>query len=348
MKQQQTHLGLLVSFIVFTLLTSCASNPTKKTLSTAEDKTAELKSTPPEIITPLSPYSTTGLTTLSQLRQGNPALNTFLEKNRKPDYFFSTRQKKIYCIYLNSDNLYTFNPQQNSGGPIRFHPLPKPIKKSLNNVSFPHDETQLRAASIDIPFGLQSKRSLEASLKTQHPQPYLDNKIIQAILSNNSDAKNNLYYYERSLTASLENQYSAKYEQRKHSMKLIFPQEYDSHSIYHDTSFKAKKIYLKKDGNNGAETSLIVPDFFPSSDFYRSSYANITPAFASLYQIKIKPSDANLSDLYWRYIIRPCQKDNAPQCVNTASGNTKIRAIVIAATLYNKRTRTIIETLTLK
>jgi len=338
----------LPAAIILALLSACSSSPSVENKPTAQQNEAA-SSKPSELITPLSPYSTDGLKALSLLRQNNTALNNFLEKNRKPDYFFSTANDKVYCIYLSSNNLYTFKPQQASGGPTRFHPLPAPIKQSLKNVSRQQQtESQVRASTVEIPFSLQSKRSIEASLKQAKPSPYLSTAVINGILQGRHDAQHKLYYFDHSLESSIENQYSAKYETRKQAMKLIYPQAYDSSNIYGDTDFKAKKIFIKKDLNRGMETALIVPDFFPGSEFYRGSYTNIVPAFASLYQVKIPPTHAELKDLRWRYILRPCQKDSAQRCTYTEGNVTQIRAIVIAAMLYNKRTGRVIETITLK
>src|SRR5258705_8052156 len=65
------------------MVPAIAPSPTS-TLTPATQKVA------PEAIVPLSPYSSDGLLVLNEFRSNNIALNDFLLRNRKPDYFFTS------------------------------------------------------------------------------------------------------------------------------------------------------------------------------------------------------------------------------------------------------------------
>jgi len=353
--------------LLFFLLVACSS-PQPVVIRQAPQKTKVLAVTPitpakeavpkPEEIIPLSPYSSDGLMALNQFRSNNMALNDFLIRNRKPDYFFSSantefKYQKIYLVYLASDNLYLFDPQL-SEPYKKFHPLPGAIKTNLDKILNTDHHVEPSTGSIETsPPENLTNETIEENLSERKPVPYLDQPVIQALTLASSDPVNNpiypkLLFLDKNLNDVLENAYSAKYEVYKKKLKLIIPRAYETGGVYKDKSLDARKIYLDRNLATGKETVLIVPDFFPGSSYYKNTHGKVIKAFASLYEVDVAQHLFDDGQLRVRYSIKICQKDDAKYCATKVDGNIYIRAIVIAATLYDGSTNTVIDTFVLK
>jgi hypothetical protein len=356
MTTTQKHLRLftaLLAGIIF--LAGCSSPPPQKKEEPAPINQKVDKPKVIEKVNPLSPYSTEGLYELTILRDKNYNIGKFLDKHPKPDYFFSTKSKKIYFVYLGSNDLYIFHRARPDLEPKRYSPLPASIKRSIKSTQTVKTEEKWKqgAVSQPRPFNEKSQHKIEQSLKQKRPQPYLDEAIVSKLISSKSAAyeeelSGKLFYLDLDLYSSLENEYSAKYEPKKKSMKLIFRQAYSLNSIYDKHDIEAKKIFFKRSKKQGADISIVVPNFFPGSKFYKSARKNIHKAFASLYTVKMAPAIANNKSLRIRYIVKLCQKDGASQCVRQTGTSVDIRGIVIAATLYDRKSGKVIDTLMLK
>lgn len=312
----------------------------------------------------LSPYSTEGLLTLNQYRTSNTALNDFLLRNRKPDYFFGDGAtdfsfQKIYLIYVESQNLYLFDPTLST--PYKkFNPLPPSIQQRIaalpvqRTVSMGSDSIEKPKQSNPAPLTpIDYQADIEKSLSSRQPQPYLNISLLYDIpTEKNPDGSvpsyPDLYFLDKPLEELVENAYSIKYEAQKHSLKIIFPQSYDAAALYQNNKMETRKILVSRDAANGRELSLVVPDFLPGSAFYQATRGNMAKAFASLYQVNL-PKDVNgQKNLRIRYQIKLCQNDTREQCAVRKGNITTIRAIVMAATLYDSRTLKPIETFVLK
>jgi len=360
-------------FLSFVLIAACAPHRASQDYKLADSAVAPLpapvKKAEAEAIVPLSPYSSEGLLALNEFRSNNLALNDFLLRNRKPDYFFTSahtefKYQKIYLIYLGSDNLYLFDAQL--AEPYKkFHPLPSTVKSSLEKFlqeNHPAQEvienTATNTANTEtldtLPSSTTVNTAIEKNLADHKPQPYLDQNILQtlSLASNGAESNSpiypNLYYLDKNLNDILENSYSAKYEERKQKLKLIIPRAYETGGVYKDKNVDARKIYLERNLATGKEMSLLVPDFFPGSNYYQDVHGKVIKAFASLYEVDVPQQAFDNGKLRMRYSIKLCQKDNAQYCVTKSDGNTYIRAIVIAATLYDSSTNTVIDTFVLK
>ena len=327
-------------------------------------------------VIPLSPLSTEGLKQLSELRNHNSSLAAFLDRNRKPDYFFSSNDgiEKTYLIYLASDNLYVFNQDDAQAGTSfrKFHPVPPSILATLQTMyheasvaaapdsSEPvaHAFDQAATASVEPPSHLindaASSEQIEHSLAERNPEPGLTNDILKSIPTAESglDADNRLYiktyYVDKSLEDLLENEYAAKYDAQKQNLKFSLPQAYDAKRVYRQANFEARKIYLFHSNKTGAEMSLVVPDFMPGSTFYASTHNTTLKAFASLYQVNVPQEYVSSDRLRMRFAVKLCQRDNASFCAANNGEVTLIRAIVIAATLYDSVSKQVIDTYVLK
>ena len=373
---------LLILLLSVALIDACASHPKLSRHAQAAETsvvppkpnaTPDTAIVPPpkatEEIVPLSPYSSEGLLALNEFRSNNLALNDFLLRNRKPDYFFTSahtefKYQKIYLVYLGSDNLYLFDAQL--AEPYKkFHPLPNTIKSSLEKFlqeNHPAQEAIENATANNantetldtLPANSTVNAAIEKDLANRKPQPYLDQNILQtlSLASNGAESNSpiypNLYYLDKNLNDILENTYSAKYEARKQKLKLIIPRAYETGGVYKDKNVDVRKIYLERNLATGKEMSLLVPDFFPGSNYYQDVHGKVIKAFASLYEVDVPQKVFDEGKIRMRYSIKLCQKDNAQYCVTKSDDNTYIRAIVIAATLYDSSTNTVIDTFVLK
>lgn len=338
-----------------------------------ETESTEKKPTPL-----LSPYSTEGLVTLNQYRTNNTSLNDFLLRNRKPDYFFGGGEtdfafQKIYLVYVESQNLYLFDPTLSS--PYKkFNPLPAtiqqlvtalPVQRPIYSVSEAQqaprstEKTSKITSTTGKKITTMEKRfndytsDIEKSLSARQPQPYLNVSLLYDIpTEKNSDgsvsAYPDLYFLDKPLEELVENAYSIKYESQKHSLKIIFPQSYESAALYQNSQLETRKILVSHDASNGRELSLVVPDFLPGSVLYQLTRGSMTKAFASLYQVNLPKDVAGQKNLRMRYQLKLCQSDGRDACAVRKGNVTTIRAIVMAATLYDSTTLRPIETFVLK
>jgi hypothetical protein len=318
----------------------------------------------------LSPFSTEGLVMINQYRTSNPALNDFLLRNRKPDYFFGGGEtdfafQKIYLVYVESQNLYLFDSALATPYK-RFNPLPAsiqqrvaalPAQRTVHTLKVPEKKPVLRKSDIQTAPPEQSSadhwEDIERNLATRQPHPYLNVSLLYDIpTEKNPDGSipnyPDLYYLDKPLEELVENAYSIKYESAKHSLKIIFPQSYEAGALYQNNQMETRKILISHDARNGRELSLVVPDFLPGSAIYQSTRGNMAKAFASLYQVKLPKDVSGQKNLRMRYQIKLCQNDNHEQCAVRKGNVTTIRAIVIAATLYDSSTLKPIETFVLK
>jgi len=318
----------------------------------------------------LSPYSTEGLMTLNQYRTNNTALNDFLLRNRKPDYFFGGGEtdfafQKIYLVYVESQNLYLFDPTLSTSYK-KFNPLPASIQKRVAAqpaqrpvyAAHPTTSPPTAKAAVAKKFTAESlsvdyRVEIEKNLSSRQPQPYLNISLLYDIpTEKNPDGSvptyPDLYFLDKPLEELVENAYSIKYESTKHRLKIIFPQAYEAGDLYQNDKMEARKILVSQDTSNGRELSLVVPDFLPGSAFYQSTRGNMAKAFASLYQVNL-PRDVNgQKNLRMRYQIKLCQNDTREQCAVRKGNVMTVRAIVMAATLYDSTTLKPIETFVLK
>jgi len=313
----------------------------------------------------LSPYSTEGLVTLNQYRTNNTALNDFLLRNRKPDYFFGGGEtdfsfQKIYLIYVESQNLYLFDPTLST--PYKkFSPLPPsiqqrvaalPVQRPVYASSMGSDSIEKPKQSSLTPL-TDHRADIERSLTSRQPQPYLNVSLLYDIpAEKNPDGSvpvyPDLYFLDKPLEELVENAYSIKYDSQKHSLKIIFPQSYEAAALYQNSKMETRKILVSHDASNGRELSLVVPDFLPGSSFYQAARGNMAKAFASLYQVNLPKDVSGQKNLRMRYQIKLCQNDSREQCAVRKGNVTTVRAIVMAATLYDSTTLKPVETFVLK
>ncbi len=347
-----TRLIFVICLFATFLLHGCASTPSSPEADSQASATQEAATASEGRITekqvPMSPYSTAGMQALGDLRRHHFLIDDFLNRYPKPDFFFTGSNQKTWFVYLGSDDIYVFVPGADKTK--RYAPVPQSIRESVKGVLEHKSEANWQQKAKSVPFNEKTRKNIEHSLANTQPSPYLSASVINSVIQNpQGDSINSqLFYFDRDLYTSLENEYSVKYEPRKQQIKLIFPQAYTLEPIYADTSIQAKKIYFKRNNKSGAETSLVVPDFLPGSEFYHSTRGNLKQAFASLYQAGIHPSVADNQSLRIRYIVKLCQRDEANTCINTEDNKTFIRAIVIAATIYDRKSGTVIDTITLK
>ena len=331
---------------------------------------AATPSAAPPPITIYSPYSSEGLQALNEFRSNNNALNDFLLRNRKPDYFFSGSNtefsyQKIYLVYLGSENLYLFDSKLKE--PYKkFHPLPATIKESFRGLKPATVPTPASPTTASAPASATTAASrqhngsdesderpaIEKTLSMQRPEPYLSAVTLYQIPRQGMEGETiypELYFLDVPLNDMLENQYSARYDSQKHMLKLIFPRFYDADMLYRTPDSDTRKIPVEmNNGQQGRQVSLLVPDFMPGSLFYRNTRNNISKAFSSLYQVTVPPGFIDSSQLAIRYSIKLCQSDKLAYCAVKKDETTYVRAIVIEATLYDRRSRTPIETFVLK
>ena len=333
-----------------------------------------LAPTPAPQINIYSPYSSEGLQALNEFRSNSSTLNDFLVRNRKPDYFFSGintdfSYQKIYLVYLESENLYLFDAKLQE--PYKkFHPLPESVRSNFKGLlpdkPTVQNSTLSSQASTQQPITQQPfsqnnatemalPSTIEKTLAVKKPEPYLSTSLLYQIphegLDNNSGSNPlypDLYFLDMPLDDLLENQYSAKYDSKKHILKLIFPKSYEAGMLYKKPDTETRKIFVENNAGSGKELSVIVPDFLPGSAFYRTTHGNIAKAFSSLYQINVPQNFIDSSQLHMRYSIKLCQNDKLDYCAIKKNNATYVRAIVIEATLYDSATRLPIETFVLK
>lgn len=315
----------------------------------------------------LSPYSTEGLLTLNQYRTHNTALNDFLLRNRKPDYFFGDGAtdfsfQKIYLIYVESQNLYLFDPTLSTSYK-KFNPLPPSIQQRIS--ALPAKRVAMGSDSIEKPkqssltplttesLAVDHQTDIEKSLASRQPQPYMNVSLLYDIpTEKNPDGSvpfyPDVYFLDKPLEELVENAYSIKYDSSKHSLKIIFPQSYEAAALYQNGKMETRKILVSRDASNGRELSLVVPDFLPGSTFYQATRGNMAKAFASLYQVNLPKGVSGQKNLRMRYQVKLCQSDAHEQCAARKGNITTVRAIVMAATLYDSSTLKPIETFVLK
>lgn len=336
--------------------------------------TVKAETTEQRLTSLLSPYSTEGLVTLNQYRTNNTALNDFLLRNRKPDYFFSGVEtdfafQKIYLVYVESQNLYLFDPTLST--PYKkFNPLPtsiqqrvaalpvqRPVYASQNRAAMGSDSIEKSKPSNRAPLTenqpADHRMEIERSLVDRQPSPYLNVSLFYDIpTEKNPDGSvpsyPDLYFLDKPLEELVENAYSIKYDSQKHSLKIIFPQSYEAAALYQNSKMETRKILVSHDAANGRELSLVVPDFLPGSAFYQATRGNMAKAFASLYQVNLPKDVSGQKNLRLRYQIKLCQNDTREQCAVRKGNVTTVRAIVMAATLYDSSTLKPIETFVLK
>jgi hypothetical protein len=198
-----------------------------------------------------------------------------------------------------------------------------------------------------------NRNTIEKSLAIKSPQPYLNPELLYAVPRAGMSGGENplypdLYFLDMPLNDLLENQYSAKYDSKKHSLKLIFPRSYEAGMLYKKPGTETRKIFVVHSLVDGNELSLIVPDFLPGSDFYKTTHGNVSKAFSSLYQISVPQNFVDTNPLHMRYSIKLCQKDSLDYCAVKKGNAVYIRAIVIEATLYDNNTKLPIESFVLK
>lgn len=352
----------VISPVAATAVTLTEASTVVAPTATAASAAATPAPAAPQIVI-YSPYSSEGLLALNEFRSNNSALNDFLLRNRKPDYFFSGSNtefsyQKIYLVYLGSENLYLFDSKLKE--PYKkFHPLPATIKESfkgLKPATVPAPQSTASATAL-APATRQhnggderdERPAIEKTLSTQRPEPYLSAATLYQVPRQGMEGETvypDLYFLDVPLNDMLENQYSARYDSQKHVLKLIFPRFYDANIVYKTPDSDTRKIPVDLGSNR--QISLLVPDFMPGSLFYHNTRNNISKAFSSLYQVTVPPGFIDSSQLAMRYSVKLCQSDKLAYCAVKKDEATYVRAIVIEATLYDKRSKTPIETFVLK
>lgn len=363
----------VVTALMIVLVTSCSSTPVAKPPvaleSAAAPKVVQSAKTPVQAtptaepaITIYSPYSTEGLLALNDFRSNNSALNDFLVRNRKPDYFFSGintefAYQKIYLVYLESENLYLFDSKLKE--PYKkFHPLPESVKQNFkgllptqtSNLASTQPTSTSPVAQNNV-VEMEYLNTIEKSLTQNKPEPYLNAQLLYQIPREGMTGSTlypDLYFLDMPLSDLLENQYSAKYDNKKNILKLIFPKSYEAGILYKKTDTETRKIFVEHNVSGGNELSLLVPDFLPGSAFYQTRHGNISKVFSSLYQINVPHTFIDSNQLHMRYSIKLCQNDAIVHCAVKKDNATYVRAIVIEATLYDNKTKLPIETFVLK
>jgi hypothetical protein len=330
----------------------------------------------------LAPDSTEGLLALNQYRSHNEALNDYLLHNPKPDYFFGNRRdaytdRKVYLVYLASETLYVFDAQ--SSEPYKkFHPLPESIRGSLktgiaqaprDNAANPPGKTTTRSVvnrTVSQPAATPGHaavegrntdidHNIEKSLSIENPEPYLQISLLNSIPLEPDAAPvyADTYFLDLPLSELLDNDYSMKFDAAKKTLKLIFPKSYNVGTLYQNASIEARKLFVIRpvihpDNSMGTELSLVVPDFLPGSALYQNTHGAMSKVFASLYQVTMPASFREDHLLRMRYSLKLCQADSIRRCAVREGNSRSVRAIVIAATLYDSNTKTVIDTFLLK
>jgi hypothetical protein len=278
------------------------------------------------------------------------SINEFLKLHPKPDFFFSSDGKDHFFIYLGSDDLYVFS--LGKAQPRRYSPLPLSVRKSIEKQAKKPGTTTTSSSRITTTHAGQAtttsekiRQNIEKSIPNRNPNPYLNKDVLAQINpSAPGQYANKLFYLDKPISAAVENEYSLKYSPGKSTLKIIFPQAYDVSSLFHNSSINPKKIFLNKQRN----LFLVVPDFLPGSEFYGTTYGKLKKGFSSLYLAKVSSAQYDKSDLYIRYIVKLCQDEGDLPCKASIDNGTGFRAIIISASLYDRTSSTVIETITLK
>lgn len=346
----------LAALLAVVVLSSCSVHTAEQTNPPEEQRAPE--TTPPDQTRNAPPAiyafkSAEGIDLVNKARFNSSELEAFLARNREADYVFMIDDRKLFLVYLGSNNLYQFIV--GSDTPYKkYHPIPPTIAGYLASSATPSNTSKNKDEPADSISTAAVQLPIETTLSNKNPEPYLDNNVFANIpyaisgLGGHTPIYPKFFYLDKTLRDMTENDYSFKYDPKKNRLRLILPQAYEGGTVYSAQSADTRKIYLYRNADKTSEQALVVPDYFPGSRNYQSTRGKTIKAFGSLYDIDLGGTRVDPGSLRIRYELRLCQQDDLHYCANKAGKNTYIRAIVISAVIYDPASLSVIDAYTLK